>query len=303
MDATSRTDSGRQLDTDRSAPRAASARRWVVALAVTALPVAACSSGALDDAAEPIGDPVAAERVDVDEVEVEVELETPEPAQAAGVAATTTGPHAFNELAADGVTPISYDPCQPIPYVVRNVGAPPEGQQLIDEALAMISSASGLTFVAEGPTDEPPSRDDEERQLYQYDRYGDRIAPVLVAWSNADESPELGSEDGGESETLGYAYSDAVYATDDDSDAAPMVYATGEVVLDAPDLQWELDEGSGYEYVRAVIAHELAHLVGLDHVEDPGELMNPMIDELVAFGPGDLQGLAILGQGVCYPEH
>jgi len=304
MDAASRTDSGTRIGPRRSrTPRVATA---IAVAAVLLTPtLAACSSAGLDESAEPLGDEVAAARpaedeTDVEEVELEVEVEEPTFAPVAGgVEATTSGPHAFNDLSADGVTPISYDPCQPIPYVVRPDGAPAEGDQLIDEALAMIVAATGLTFVDEGATDEAPSLD--ERELYQYDRYGDRVAPVLIVWSNGDEAPELGSDDGGESETLGYAYSDAVYATDDDSDTAPMVYATGEVVLDAPDLQWELDEGEGYEYVRAVIAHELAHLVGLDHVEDTGELMNPMIDGLVQFGPGDLQGLSTLGRGVCYP--
>jgi hypothetical protein len=305
MDAAPRTESG-------SEPTARRRRRFrlTAAVALTAVlltpALAACSSAGLDQSAEPLGDEVAAATPDessepeLEELEVELDVEEPAFAPAAGgVQATTTGPHAFNDLAADGVTPISYDPCQPIPYVVRPDGAPAEGDQLIDEALAMVVAATGLTFVDEGATDEGPSVD--ERELYQYDRYGDRVAPVLIVWSNGDEAPELGSDDGGESETLGYAYSDAVYATDDDSDTAPMVYATGEVVLDAPDLQWELDEGEGYEYVRAVIAHELAHLVGLDHVEDAGELMNPMIDGLVQFGPGDLQGLSTLGRGVCYP--
>lgn len=263
---------------------------------------AACSTDG-DDVAAPLGDAMANELV-VDEpesVEDDHEDDADAPESASGVEASTTGPHAFNDLAADGTTPVSYDPCQPIPYVVRTHGAPAEGAQLIDEALAMVSEATGLTFVHEGETDEAPSPDGD-RELYQYERYGVRIAPVLIAWSDQDEAPELGSDDGGESETLGYAYSDAVHATDDDSDTAPVVYATGEVVLDAPDLQWELDEGEGYEYVRAVIAHELAHLVGLDHVDAPGELMNPMMEGLIGFGPGDLQGLAILGQGRCYPS-
>jgi hypothetical protein len=45
--------------------------------------------------------------------------------------------------------------------------------------------------------------------------------------------------------------------------------------------------------------HELAHVVGLAHVDDPRELM--YADNLghQAFGPGDLTGLAALGRGRC----
>ena len=48
--------------------------------------------------------------------------------------------------------------------------------------------------------------------------------------------------------------------------------------------------------------HELAHVVGLNHVDDAAELMYPEgIPGVVAFGPGDLTGLARLGRGQCFP--
>ena len=296
MDAASRTDSGPEIDPARPAGRP---RRWLVAAAAALLlaPGLAACSLLEDETPAALGDPVAAEVV-VDELEATDESEAIDPTAAEP---GSDGSYAFNMLAADGATPVSYDPCRPISYVVRPDGAPAEGDQLLREAIDMVADATGLTFVYEGETDEAPTPDGD-RDFYQYERYGDRIAPVLIAWSDDAEAPELGSDDGGESETLGYAYSDATHATDDASDTAPIVYVTGEVVLDAPDLQWELEEGEGYEYVRAVIAHELAHLVGLDHVDDPGQLMNPMMEGLVEFGPGDLEGLAILGQGRCYPD-
>jgi len=222
-------------------------------------------------------------------------------ADVAAPAPVADGSYAFNEVAADGITPVAYDSCLPIRYVTRSGAAPAAGERLLAEAVAMVAGATGLEFVHVGETDEGPSGD-EGRELYQ-DRYGEDLAPVLIVWADEAEAPELGSHDDPGSETLGYASSDAVYATDDESDTAPTVYATGEVVLDAPDLAWELDdpEGAGPGYVRAVIAHELAHLVGLDHVDAPDELMHPTIDELRDFGPGDRAGLALLGQGGCHP--
>lgn len=45
---------------------------------------------------------------------------------------------------------------------------------------------------------------------------------------------------------------------------------------------------------------ELAHVVGLDHVHAPGELMQPTGDESVtSWGDGDRTGLAALGRGAC----
>ena len=55
--------------------------------------------------------------------------------------------------------------------------------------------------------------------------------------------------------------------------------------------------------MQASGGHELGHVVGLDHVEDPTRLMNPVGgDEVTDFATGDLLGLAQLGRGRCFPE-
>ncbi|MDP9497989.1 MAG: M10 family metallopeptidase domain-containing protein [Actinomycetota bacterium] len=46
------------------------------------------------------------------------------------------------------------------------------------------------------------------------------------------------------------------------------------------------------------LLHELGHLVGLAHVEDPGQLMHPQ-GRIAAYGAGDLRGLAAAGSGPC----
>ncbi len=52
-----------------------------------------------------------------------------------------------------------------------------------------------------------------------------------------------------------------------------------------------------------MILHELVHVVGLAHVDDPTELMHPESqDGVTALGPGDRAGLARLGQGPCVPD-
>jgi hypothetical protein len=60
-----------------------------------------------------------------------------------------------------------------------------------------------------------------------------------------------------------------------------------------------LEMPNGRDLARAVVMHELAHVVGLDHVDDPGELMHDQNVGTLDFGPGDLEGLAALGSGSC----
>jgi hypothetical protein len=127
---------------------------------------------------------------------------------------------------------------------------------------------------------------------FQPDRYGDRWAPVLVAWSDSAEAPELAGD------VAGYAGSTRLEIGHEAS-----VYVTGLVALDGPEMAEALQVPGGRDEARAVIQHELAHLVGLDHVADPGQLMQPVLDpDVTSFGPGDLTGLALLGAGPCFPD-
>jgi hypothetical protein len=184
---------------------------------------------------------------------------------------------------------VAYDPCRPVHYVVRPDGAPADADALLAEALARVSHATGLTFVADGPTAEAPS---PQRPVFQPDVYGDRWAPVLIAWATEQESPGLAGD------ILGRAGSTVVGLGD-----GPRVLVTGQLELDAPQLAEILDRPDGHEIVRAVIQHELAHVVGLAHVDDPSQLMYPETTPGVTdFAAGDLTGLAVLGRGPCVPD-
>lgn len=192
-------------------------------------------------------------------------------------------------LQPDATGPIAYDPCRPIHLVVNGRTAPAGADTLLAEALAEVQRATGLQFTLDGPTDEPPPA---ERQPFQPDRYGDRWAPVLVAWSDPAEAPGLADDVAG---SAGSTWVETGQGTS--------VYVTGLVTLDGPQMAESLQMPGGRDEARAVIQHELAHLVGLDHVPDPGQLMQPVLDpEVTSFGAGDLTGLALLGAGRCVPD-
>lgn len=83
--------------------------------------------------------------------------------------------------------------------------------------------------------------------------------------------------------------------------ALTMGVVSGNVVLDAADLSNAMLQPGGVDGVRAVIQHELGHMVGLDHVADPTQLMYSE-SSVVDWGDGDLAGLNALGSGPCLPD-
>ncbi|MEO8283115.1 MAG: matrixin family metalloprotease [Pseudarthrobacter sp.] len=183
---------------------------------------------------------------------------------------------------------VAYDPCRPVHYVVRPDNAPPGTERLIEQAVSVVSAASGLQFVYDGSTAEAPSK---TRETYQPDRYGKQWAPVLIAWSTPGESPDLVGKVAG---TGGSAYAHIP--------GEPYVFVAGQVTLDAPGLTEILARSDGSLLVRAIIMHELAHVLGLDHVDDPTQLMHEENSGQFDFGAGDRAGLALLGTGACVPR-
>lgn len=199
-----------------------------------------------------------------------------------------TGAYAF-ALAEDNGQPVRFDPCRKIHVVTNFAGAAAAAtlRALLLEALAEVGTATGLVFVDDGPTTETFA---EPRAAYQPDRYGRRWAPVLVTMANEAQSARLAGD------TVGLAGPDARGLP-----GTPLVYVTGVVVFDAEQLPALLDRPGGQARTKAVMLHELGHLVGLDHVNDPDELMYPTATGRTTFGDGDRDGLARLGSGPCVP--
>jgi hypothetical protein len=184
---------------------------------------------------------------------------------------------------------VAYDPCRPVHYVIRPDNALPGGEALIREAVSAVSAASGLHFTYDGTTTETPA---DEREPFQPDRYGKRWAPVLVTWSTPEETPGLAGNiagDGG--------------STSVEVPGQPRVLVAGQIRLDAPDLAGILaSRPDGAVQVRAIIMHELGHVLGLDHINDPTQLMHADNVGVHEFGAGDRAGLALLGSGPCVPQ-
>ncbi len=153
--------------------------------------------------------------------------------------------------------PVTFDPCRPIHYVVRDApGAGAAGRDAVTQAVAELSLATGLAFVDDGdPT----------------------------------ETPEL------EGDTVGVGGGISLGPT-----GGHRTYVTGMVRLDTPALTRDIGTRQGAANARAVILHELAHVLGAGHSEDSGEIMAAETG-VTTLGEGDRYALAVLGHGQCVP--
>lgn len=191
--------------------------------------------------------------------------------------------YAFMATQEDSDEPVTYDPCAPIHYVVNDRQAFDGADEELAAAVAEIEEATGLVFVNDGATDEAPVL----KRAFQEKRYGKSWSPVLIAWSDKYELGRLKT-------ALGVGGSGAISA------GGRKWFVSGGVTLNGPRLRQLYDGKNGRAQVRAVIMHELGHLVGLTHVTAPGEIMRPGVrDKTAAWGPGDRAGLAQLGTAPC----
>jgi hypothetical protein len=195
---------------------------------------------------------------------------------------TTSGSYQF--MAAANGRPVTYNPCKTIRYELNLDQAPPGAEGTLGVAIQRIESASGLKFEYVGITDRRPL--DKAPRIHVVGMAED--LPVVISWATPEEAPALAGN------VAGYAGSS--YITDA---SRPSHFTTGQVVLDSALFAQLLQTPDGSAQARAIVMHELGHLVGLAHVDDGRELMHHENVGQLEFGPGDRAGLAILGQGHC----
>jgi hypothetical protein len=236
-----------------------------------------------------VGGATAASRTGVDWPPVPADAQT-SPIALPPVQQSGSTDYAFIEVVSDTFgPPVRWDPCRPIHVVVNTATAPPGADALLREALAEVSADTGLRFTIEGTTTERPA---SGRGSVETARYGDRWAPVLVAWTDPSAVPTLQGPVVG----LG-GPAEASYV-----DRKDRHYVSGIVYLDGPAFRDILRDPDGRDEARAIVMHEFGHLVGLAHVDTSTELMFSRNIGQVTFGEGDREGLRRLGDGPCFSQ-
>jgi hypothetical protein len=182
----------------------------------------------------------------------------------------------------DDGTPVRWDPCSPVEVLLATADAPEGAGDDLEDAVTTLREATGLDVVVTGTTDRRPSGD---RLPYQPEEHGERWAPILVAWAppGADGLPLRDTD-------RGLAIPIAVGPPGD------RTYVSGQVVLNAERHDLRSGRGDRADSWGATILHELMHVLGLGHVDDPDELMHVHPGEgPVRLGSGDLAGLRAIG--------
>jgi hypothetical protein len=199
------------------------------------------------------------------------------------VTTDAVGDFTFESEGANG--PVLRDPCVPIHWQLSTAGVPAGAEPLAQEAVASVAARTGLVFIFDGYTGDKPAFDGP--LLVHGDRW--EYAPMVIGWGTEAQSPDLGGDTtgvGGARVTPG-AYDDREFLR------------SGAVIIDTSDIRDLETVPAEQARTRAVIMHELGHVVGLNHAADPHELMFPSASYVIAWGSGDLQGLAAAGAGPC----
>jgi hypothetical protein len=175
-------------------------------------------------------------------------------------------------------SPITYSSCRPIPveFNLHGVDDQATTRQVLLEAMGEASAASGLTLAHSGDSMRRPRPGGATLQGY----------PVLIAFADASEMPTMdGAAGRGGSSWI--------------EDGGTRRYVSGQIVLEKAYWNEHLDDWHGEERARAIVMHELGHVLGLGHVDDDRQIMSASGSGTYEFGAGDRRGLAILGRGPC----
>jgi len=174
-------------------------------------------------------------------------------------------------------TPVRFNPCREIGWVLNPANAPAHALDDVTAAISRLASATGITFKYEGTTAEAPSL---SRKGYQPERYGERWAPILIAWA-----PDAGYPQSPGPAAVG------IPITAGAPDRNQFIIVSGTLIMNSTQ---STPMRAGY---LNLLMHELGHIAGLDHPQDMHTIMQaPGLQPNGVWQGGDLRGLNTVGR-------
>lgn len=188
----------------------------------------------------------------------------------AGVAGRALSGGSYEFIAMQGDHPVTWNHCQAIRYHVNPKGAPEGWEQVVEEAVDDIEAASGFVFMDLGTT----SKTHLIGQRYD----GNDWEPVLILWTDRYQDSMM-------ERAIGTGGSGSVLVD------GMQRFVVGKVSLNS--------SVRDPEQTKLTLEHELGHVLGLDHVDDPDQLMHHTASGQDGLGRGDVNGLRELHDVPC----
>lgn len=198
---------------------------------------------------------------------------------ATATTATTTASYKFSVIY--NSKPVRWNPCQTIHWKFRSTGAPTGALRMVQSAVARVAYLTGTRWHYDGLTTAVPSSKWLPTSTTT-------IRPVLIGWTDYRYSDLL---KGQAASVLGVTRT--AYFRSTVNGVSVAATKAGVIALDRTNKL----PLTGAVSWRSTMLHELAHLMGLDHVGTRSQMMYPVLQRtLTDLQWGDRTGLAKVGR-------
>ena len=179
--------------------------------------------------------------------------------------------------------PVRWDPCAPIRWTANTVAGPAGGLAVLQESVDRIAQLTGTTWQYVGASSATPTSGYLPKQSQA------EYPPVLLGWTDAGSSDLLAGQPRA---VLGMTRT-AWFGIKRSDGSKVAAIRSAVVALDRTDAL----PLRGRTSWKALVLHELGHVMGLAHVEDRNQLMATVLPASSDLQSGDLAGLSRLGSG------